>query len=557
MKKIVDLLRTDNRTAQSKQEKDRLTKLLKDIEDLIRRQKQLEAENRLEKTDSKDIADRQGKAAEETDKLARSMGNKDQKGQKSDPGGEAKNEKSQPKDGGKSEGKMGGKSKGEEKPGETKKSEPKEGKDQDGKDAKPGEAKAGKPGDKGPETKPGEAKPGDKGGENKPQAKESPKGAENKPSEPKAGGSETKKGEAKPGDKSQGKSSAKPGQGPDQPPQDPQAKKDNQNTPPSPKGDDSQDDLANSKKRMREAYDAMKQAQKDLEEKKTKPAGDKQVEAIKDLEQVKKDLEDLLRIKREEEMEKLLVQLIDRCQRMLALQKIVLEGTEQVFNSIQANSIKKANDANRQESAKLSEKERDIIGEADRAIELLQGEGSGVAVPEAFHQVREDMKHVWKRLDVTDPGLVTQAIENDIIASLEDMIKALKQAEKKLKDKKDQPPMPPSPPKPPPDQKLLDQIAELKMIRACRCGSITAPKPMAECTRESKPANPTFRENCEVCPSVRTGFSKLPEVLQRGTTSDYFIPIFVPRAGPAPCGNSVGAGSSEKDDRHLRHAGGP
>jgi len=151
---------------------------------------------------------------------------------------------------------------------------------------------------------------------------------------------------------------------------------------------------------------------------------------------------------------------------MLAMQIEVHSGTEQVSKAIEQLADKKPARENQIESARLSDKEKDIVGEASNAIELLQAEGSAVAFPEVFQQVREDMKHVQRRLDITDVGQVTQAIEKDIIDTLKEMIDALKKARKDLDDKKNPPP--PSDPKAnqPQDQKLLEQIAELKMIRS-------------------------------------------------------------------------------------------
>src|SRR5207248_8143976 len=58
---------------------------------------------------------------------------------------------------------------------------------------------------------------------------------------------------------------------------------------------------------------------------------------------------------------------------------------------------------------------------------------------------------------------VTQNIEQDIIDSLEEMIKALKKAIKENKNKK---PSKPGQPGKPGDQDLIDLLAELKMIRS-------------------------------------------------------------------------------------------
>ena len=101
--------------------------------------------------------------------------------------------------------------------------------------------------------------------------------------------------------------------------------------------------------------------------------------------------------------------------------------------------------------------------EARKAIEILEAEGSAVAFPEVFQQVRDDMIHVQRRLGVSDVGAVTQTIEQDIIDSLKEMIEALKKAKQDLENKKNNPP---PPGQPPPDNKLLELIQELKLIRS-------------------------------------------------------------------------------------------
>ena len=148
------------------------------------------------------------------------------------------------------------------------------------------------------------------------------------------------------------------------------------------------------------------------------------------------------------------------------MQIAVYNGTKGV-DKVDRRQLRQEADAREQagRSEALSDHEGEIVMEANKAIEMLEAEGSAVAFPEVFQQVREDMKHVQRRLGVTDVGDVTQAIEQDIIDTLKEMIEALKKAKQELENKKNNPP-PPGQPPPPQDQKLLDQIAELKMIRS-------------------------------------------------------------------------------------------
>jgi hypothetical protein len=306
-------------------------------------------------------------------------------------------------------------------PGDGKKSDPKKG-------GKPGDKKDGKPAEPKPgESKPGEPKPGEpKPGEPKPGE---PKPGEPKPGEPKPG--EPKPSEPKPGEKSDSQ----------------QADKQQQETNPV-------------KKQIQDANKYQEEAEKKLEEKKNSDAVAKQDKALEKLKEAQKRLEDLLKQLREEEKERLLAALQARCVAMLAMQIAVRDGTVGLDKDIDK---KEPNREQQQNSNVLSDKEEEIIREASKAIGIIQAEGSAIAFAEVFLQVRGDMTTVAGRLRKTDTGLVTQTIENDIIATLQEMIEALKKARQDNKN----------PPRPsqqqqgqPPDQRLIDMIAELKMIRS-------------------------------------------------------------------------------------------
>jgi hypothetical protein len=82
-------------------------------------------------------------------------------------------------------------------------------------------------------------------------------------------------------------------------------------------------------------------------------------------------------------------------------------------------------------------------------------------VPQVLEQARDDMKKVQALLFKTEVGQFCQGLEEDIIAALKEIIEALKQAQQQLKDQKGQPP----PPGAPPDKRLIDILAELRMLR--------------------------------------------------------------------------------------------
>ncbi len=289
-----------------------------------------------------------------------------------------------------------------------KKPDPKEdpkGKGKEGKDGKSGEKKDGKSGE--------------------------PK--EGKPSDPKEG----KPGEKKDGEKKDGEK--KDGQQQQQPPQDSNPVK----------------------KQIQKANEHQESAEKKLNEKKNNEAVPKQDDALKELKIAQRRLEELLKQLREEEIERLLAALQARCEKMLAMQIGVRDGTVALDKGIEH---KEPTREQQQTSNVLSDKQEEIIREANKAIGIIQAEGTAVAFAEVFLQVRSDMVTVAGRLRRTDTGVVTQTVENDIIATLQEMIEALKKARKDNQNKPQQ--QRPQQTGPPPPQGLIDMIAELKMIRS-------------------------------------------------------------------------------------------
>jgi hypothetical protein len=118
------------------------------------------------------------------------------------------------------------------------------------------------------------------------------------------------------------------------------------------------------------------------------------------------------------------------------------------------------------EAGRLSGREAEIVVEADKALALLREEGSAVAFPEAVSQVSDDMRQLVRRLQEAKVGQITQAIEEDVIAALEEIIEALKQAIEDAEERRRQQESPDGPPGEPQDPSLVDRLAELRMIRA-------------------------------------------------------------------------------------------
>ena len=204
----------------------------------------------------------------------------------------------------------------------------------------------------------------------------------------------------------------------------------------------------------------MREAQRRLEEAKRKDAVEEQEKAREELEAAKAELEKILRQLREEEIERMLAMLEGRFRKMLEIQIRIYEDTIRLDRvPAEEKDVRVPIPA-----GKLATEERKLVVEADKALNLLLEEGSSIAFPETVSQMRDDMQQVSERLDSANVGRLTQNIEEDIIASLEEMIEALQKAQKEMEEQRQDPSQ--SPPMDPQDQPLVDAIAELKMIRA-------------------------------------------------------------------------------------------
>jgi hypothetical protein len=314
-----------------------------------------------------------------------------------------------------------------------------------GAEKKPGSSDTKGDSEKADSAKPGESSKSNKSSESDEPSKSPP--ADGKPTEPSDSppSDSGKPSQSQPGQPSQGQ----PGQ--------PSPGSESEEQPPQPP----RDPADRAAQRLRAAQQQMEQAQKDLEEAERKGAAGKQREALRALEQAKAELERILRQLREEELERTLTQLAARFRKMLESQVQVYEGTVRLAQVPQA----KRDHDDEIEAARLSRQELQIVQDADKALLLLREEGSSVAFPEIIEQTRDDMRKVALLLAALRVDTITQGLELDIIATLEETIAALEKAIKDLEKQRTPPGQTPAagqPAEPP----LVDKLAELKMIRA-------------------------------------------------------------------------------------------
>lgn len=204
----------------------------------------------------------------------------------------------------------------------------------------------------------------------------------------------------------------------------------------------------------------MEEAQKRLDEAKRKQAFEEQEKALQELEQAKAELEEILRQLREEEIQRLLAALEARFRQILKMERLIYARTVE----LEGTTRKDRPQEHALESSRLGIKQGQIVLEVDKALLLLKEDGTSIALPEAVRELRDDMQETSDRLGGAKTGEITQQIEQDILAALEEILEALKKAredsEQRQQDAEDgQSGMPADPP-------LVEKLAELKMIRA-------------------------------------------------------------------------------------------
>jgi hypothetical protein len=408
---MLDLLLQEDRDRQIESERQRISKYLAELNKIIRQQRGIKART-AGGDEEQQLGEDQERASDKTGELGSQIQETELKPKSGDEQAEGKESKDSPSESGEPKDGEKPSENGEQKPGDSEMKDPSEqGKPKDG---EPSESKDSPFGDSQPsDSKPSEGQP-----------------------------SQSKPSQSKP---SQGQPS-EGGQPSESEPQE--------------SSEQSQSPSERAVEKLKKAQQRMQQAQERLKEAQRKEAVEEQEAALRELEQAKAELEKILRQLREEEMERLLVLLEARLRKMLEMQNQVYDETKKLDKSAESVPQHELEIA----SASLSRQEDQIAGEADRALMLLREDGSSVAFPEALQQAREDMRTVSDRLKRVKTEKITQALEEDIIATLEETLAALQKALKDLRDKKSQPQQGGG--GEPGEQALVDQLAELRMIRA-------------------------------------------------------------------------------------------
>jgi hypothetical protein len=459
LQEILAVLETEDETERIRRQIEDIQKAIKAIKEVKTRQEIARAKTENQKSDTNQISKQQGDIAKDTQDIANKLGGKDNKG---NPNAQARDDKSEQKP--------------ERKPGESAPENKPDTKENKATDKPSGGERAG--GDQKPEPRGGmdanTDKPSDGGMGGEPKAGDQkpmdPMGGDQKPTagDPKAQGDN--KGDMKPSAGQQG-GDAKPMSGQSGMPMSgsPSASKPSSGQPSSGQPSSGQPSAGQpqpkdpAQENVQQAVPQQRGAQEDIDQNKRNDASKKQDLAIQALERAIKELEKRLKQLREKEMAKLLANLEERVGRMLRMQIEVKAATVNIDNGIKKNKGQKTT-ADFQKSQVEAEKEMAIIAEADKALKLMEAESSAVVFAGVLREVKGDMESVQRRLNEGRVEEQTQIIEQDIIDQLTMMKEALKKARQDLENQQNKPPSDSPPGKP--NQKLIDLLNELKLVKS-------------------------------------------------------------------------------------------
>jgi hypothetical protein len=118
-------------------------------------------------------------------------------------------------------------------------------------------------------------------------------------------------------------------------------------------------------------------------------------------------------------------QVLVHCRKLLDAMTAVHDSTKSLHKRIEDTADKKPRPEELKAARELAGNVEASARVATKAIELLEADGSAVAILEVLRGVCEDVNRVQGRLAAGDVGPATQAIEQDVIDTLREMVEAL------------------------------------------------------------------------------------------------------------------------------------
>ena len=169
------------------------------------------------------------------------------------------------------------------------------------------------------------------------------------------------------------------------------------------------------------AQQEMGEAAEALEQSNPQEAMPSQDQAIQQLEQARKELEEALNQLRQEEREETLRDLEGRFREMLLKQRAINESTAR-YDQLGRDNFTRAEHL---QLADLSTQERTLSEDAASCLHILDEDGTTIVFPNVVGHLSEDMGTVADRLAAYQVGALTQAIEQEIVETLEQLLGAV------------------------------------------------------------------------------------------------------------------------------------
>lgn len=179
---------------------------------------------------------------------------------------------------------------------------------------------------------------------------------------------------------------------------------------------------------VQEAEQAMDQAAGGLEEQDPQRAERQQDKADKKLDEALREIEERLAQLREETRQEKLARLEARFSEMLMRQRVATNATIELDDK--RTSLSQLPRREQLNLIRTTSEENEIGELGQQAYELLIEDGSSAVFPECVVDLREDLGRVSKLLETERTDQLTQLVQRDVEAALEDLLEALKQAKK-------------------------------------------------------------------------------------------------------------------------------
>ena len=212
------------------------------------------------------------------------------------------------------------------------------------------------------------------------------------------------------------------------------------------------------RQRIQSAEQRMRDANKKLEDARRDKAIEEMKKAEREMALAKKELEEILRQLRKEEVERTLAMLEGRFRKMLEREIRLAESTRKLNKAVPEQRGTEFEI----QSGKLAVEQSSIATQAARALMILLEDGSSVAFPATVEEMHQDMLQVSSRLSAAKTGLITIEIEEDIIETLNYLVKALVKTQQDMESAQQNGQQQSGQAG---DRPLVDKLAEIRMIR--------------------------------------------------------------------------------------------